>query len=84
MKPGQEVEIKIDSFGGHQFKGKIESIAPASGAKYALLPPENATGNFTKVVQRIPLKIVFDPQSVADYLSRIAPGMSTDVTVDLK
>jgi membrane fusion protein (multidrug efflux system) len=84
MKPGQEVEIKIDSFGGRLFKGKIESIAPASGAKYALLPPENATGNFTKVVQRIPLKIVFDQQSAADYLSRIAPGMSTDVTVDLK
>lgn len=84
MKPGQDVEIKIDSFGGRLFKGKIESIAPASGAKYALLPPENATGNFTKVVQRIPVKIDFDQQSTADYLSRIAPGMSTDVTVDLR
>jgi membrane fusion protein (multidrug efflux system) len=84
MKPGQDVEVKIDSFGGRTFKGKIESIAPASGAKYALLPPENATGNFTKVVQRIPVKIVFDQQSTADYLSRIAPGMSTDVTVSLR
>jgi membrane fusion protein (multidrug efflux system) len=72
------------AFAGRLFKGKIESIAPASGAKYALLPPENATGNFTKVVQRIPVKIDFDQQSAADYRSRIAPGMSTDVTVDLK
>jgi membrane fusion protein (multidrug efflux system) len=84
MKPGQEVEIKIDTFPGRVFKGKIESIAPASGAKYALLPPENATGNFTKVVQRIPVKIDFDDQSIADYRSRIAPGMSSDCTVDLR
>ncbi len=84
MKPGQEVEVKVDTFGGLVFKGKIESIAPASGAKYALLPPENATGNFTKVVQRIPVKIDFDDQSIADYRSRIAPGMSTDVTVSLR
>jgi len=84
MKPGQDVEIKVDSFGGRLFKGKVESIAPASGAKYALLPPENATGNFTKVVQRLPVKIVFDKVSTGDFMSRIAPGMSTDVTVDLK
>jgi membrane fusion protein (multidrug efflux system) len=84
MKPGQEVEVKIDSFGGKVFKGVIDSIAPASGAKYALLPPENATGNFTKVVQRIPVKIVFDKASEGDFADRIAPGMSCDVTVDLK
>ena len=84
MKPGQHVEVKVDSFGGKVFSGTIESIAPASGAKYALLPPENATGNFTKVVQRIPVKVVFDKASAGEYLSRIAPGMSTDVTVDLK
>ncbi|MBS1993751.1 MAG: HlyD family secretion protein [Cyanobacteria bacterium SZAS LIN-3] len=83
MKPGQPVEVKIDSFGGRTFKGTVESISPASGARYALLPPENATGNFTKVVQRIMVKILFDQSSIAAFRSRIAPGMSTDVTVDL-
>jgi len=83
MKPGQEVEIKIDTFPGRTFKGTVDSIPPASGAKYALLPAENATGNFTKVVQRMTVKIVFDQASIADFRSRIAPGMSTDVTVNL-
>lgn len=81
MHPGQEVEIKIDAFGGHAFKGKVDSVSPASGAKFSLLPPDNATGNFTKIVQRLPVKIVFDPQSIRGYESRIAPGMSVVVTV---
>lgn len=83
MKPGQVVEIKIDSFSGHSFEGKVDSLAPASGAKFALLPPDNATGNFTKIVQRIPVKIVFDPNSIKGYESRITPGMSVVVSVDL-
>ena len=83
MQPGQEVEIKIDAFPHHPFKGRVDSLAPASGAKFALLPPDNATGNFTKIVQRIPVKIVFDGESIKGYESRITPGMSVVVTVEL-
>lgn len=81
MQPGQAVEIKIDAFAKHPFIGKVQSVSPASGAKFSLLPPDNATGNFTKIVQRIPVKVVFDPQSIQGYESRIAPGMSATVTV---
>lgn len=84
MHPGQKVEIKLDSFPGKKFEGRVDSISPASGAEFALLPPDNATGNFTKVVQRVPVKIVFDPQSIKGYESMITPGMSAVVTVDLK
>ena len=61
MHPGQPVEIEVDTFPGATFNGHVDSIAPASGQEFALLPPDNATGNFTKVVQRIPVKIVLDP-----------------------
>jgi len=81
MQPGQEVEIKIDSFPAHRFIGRVDSLSPASGARFALLPPDNATGNFTKIVQRIPVKIVFEPESIQGYESRIAPGMSVIATV---
>ena len=84
MKPGQLAEIKLDAFPHHPFLGRVESISPASGAQFALLPPDNATGNFTKVVQRIPVKIVFDAQSIKGYESRITPGMSTEVSVEVK
>ena len=82
MEPGEVVEIKLDSFADHIFKGKIDSLAPASGAKFALLPPDNATGNFTKIVQRFPVKVVFEPESIKGYESRIVPGMSAVVTVE--
>ena len=82
MRPGQRVEIKIDAFRHRSFWGRVDSIAPASGARFALLPPDNATGNFTKIVQRIPVKIVFDPQSIQGYESLIVPGMSTVVSVE--
>ncbi len=82
MQPGQAVEIKIDAFPNHPFKGKVDSLSPASGAKFALLPPDNATGNFTKIVQRIPIKIVFEPDSIRGYEARITPGMSVVVTVE--
>ncbi len=83
MKPGQDVEIKLDSFPNHPFKGKVDSVSPASGAKFALLPPDNATGNFTKIVQRLPVKVVFDPKSIQGYESQIAPGMSVVVNVEI-
>ena len=82
MRPGQRVEIKIDAFNHRSFWGMVNSIAPASGARFALLPPDNATGNFTKIVQRIPVKIVFDPQSIQGYESLIVPGMSAVVSVE--
>lgn len=82
MQPGQAVELKIDAFPDHPFRGKVDSSSPASGAKFALLPPDNATGNFTKIVQRLPVKVVFDPDSIRGYESRIAPGMSVVVNVE--
>jgi membrane fusion protein (multidrug efflux system) len=84
MKPGQPVQITIDALPGHKFSGRVESIAPASGAQYALLPPDNATGNFTKVVQRVTVKIVFDPDSIRDFRDRIRPGLSTIVNVSVR
>ena len=84
IKPGQEVEVKLDAFPNHPFVGRVDSISPASGAQFALLPPDNATGNFTKVVQRIPVKITFDPQSIRGYESRVTPGMSAVVSVEHK
>ena len=63
VQPGQAVEIEVDMFPGTVVSGHVDSIAPASGQEFALLPPDNATGNFTKVVQRIPVKIVLDPAS---------------------
>jgi membrane fusion protein (multidrug efflux system) len=84
MKIGRQVEIRIDAFPGKVFKGKVDSFSPASGAKFSVLPPDNATGNFTKVVQRIPVKVVFDKDSLGLYASRISPGMSCETTVILR
>lgn len=84
LQPGQEVEIKLDAFRDRTFLGKVDSLSPASGAKFSLLPPDNATGNFTKIVQRLPVKVVFEPASIRGYESRIAPGMSAVVTVTLQ
>ena len=84
MKPRRKVGIKLDTFGYRKFEDRLDSFSPASGAKFSLLPPDNATGNFTKVVQRIPVKVVFDAASIKGYESRIAPGMSATVNVELK
>ena len=83
MRSGQPVKISVDTFGGQDFTGIVDSIAPASGAEFALLPPSNATGNFTKIVQRVPVKIFFDPQSIEGYENLIVPGMSVEVGVVL-
>lgn len=74
MRPGQPVEIDVDTYAGHTLRGRVASIAPGSGAQFALLPPDNATGNFTKVVQRIPVKIRVDAGQ-RDALD-LRPGMS--------
>ncbi|BAZ09097.1 HlyD family secretion protein [Calothrix sp. NIES-4071] len=83
MRVGQLVKIKIDAFGERKFQGKIDSISPASGAKFALLPPDNATVNFTKIVQRVPVKVIFEPESIKDCESLIRPGMSAVITVNV-
>ncbi|MFZ0787364.1 MAG: HlyD family secretion protein [Candidatus Acidiferrales bacterium] len=81
MKVGDPSEIRIDEYPGKIFKGKVLKIAPASGSQFALLPPDNATGNFTKVVQRIPVKIALDDESIA---AMIRPGLSVIATVRTK
>lgn len=83
MKPGQEVEIKIDTFGNKIFKGKVDSIQKASGAKSSLFPPENAVGSFVKIVQRIPVKIVFTDKVDSTKYKLIA-GMSCVPKVKVK
>lgn len=82
VRPGQEVTISVDTFGGREYKGRVESVAAATGARSSVLPPENATGNFVKVVQRIPVRISFDRDQDRDHLLR--PGMSVVPTILLK
>ncbi|WP_374545641.1 HlyD family secretion protein [Rhodoblastus sp.] len=79
---GQPVEIEVDMFPGQVFKGRVDSVAPASGQEFAVLPPDNATGNFTKVVQRIPVKITFDAGSPLP--AALRPGMSVVPTIDTR
>jgi membrane fusion protein, multidrug efflux system len=79
MRPGQRVVITVDAYGGKKFQGKVDSIAAATGARFSLLPPENATGNFVKVVQRVPVKIVLESGQDPEHLLR--PGMSVTPTV---
>jgi membrane fusion protein (multidrug efflux system) len=80
MKPGQPVAIKVDA-NGHTYKGKVDSIAGSSGARTSLLPPENATGNYVKVVQRIPVKVVLDPGENNDHYLRLGMSVEPKVTV---
>ena len=81
VRNGQPVEIRIDSFHGTTLKGHVDSLSPASGLEFALLPPDNATGNFTKIVQRVPVKIVLDDHNLTGLLR---PGMSAEPTVNTK
>jgi len=76
MKVGQEVKVTIDAIPGKELIGKVDSFSPASGAQFALLPADNATGNFTKIVQRVPVKVVFKPEDVKALSGRLVPGMS--------
>jgi len=79
MRPGQKTKVDVDAYGGRTYTGKVDSIAGATGARFSLLPPENATGNYVKVVQRVPVKIVLDPGQDPEHLLR--PGMSVTPTV---
>ncbi len=80
MAPDQAVEIRVDTYGRRAFKGHVESLAGASGARFALLPPDNASGNFVKVVQRVPVLVRFDGAPGVS----LRPGMSAFVTVSTK
>jgi membrane fusion protein (multidrug efflux system) len=82
MRPGQPVSIKVDAYPKRHFKGKVDSLQAGSGAQFSLLPPENAVGNFVKVVQRVPVKIIFDEP--LDHQLDIAPGMSVEPEVRVK
>jgi membrane fusion protein (multidrug efflux system) len=82
MRVGQPVEIKVDAYPQHKFKGHVDSIQSGSGARFSLFPPENATGNYIKVVQRVPVKIVFDDDP--DTQLALGPGMSVDPKVRVK
>jgi membrane fusion protein (multidrug efflux system) len=82
MRAGQTVKVKVDAYGSHEFTGKVDSIAAATGARFSLLPPDNASGNFVKVVQRVPVKIVLDAGQDSDHVLR--PGMSVTPTVYTK
>ena len=79
MKPGQAATVKVDAYGGTPFKGRVESIAAATGSRFSLLPPENASGNFVKVVQRIPVKILLEKGADSSHILR--PGMSVVASV---
>ncbi len=82
VRAGEEATVEIDTYPGQVFHGRVDSVAPASGQEFALLPPDNATGNFTKVVQRIPVKILLDP--ARSPAATLRPGMSVYPTIDTR
>lgn len=82
MLPGQRVSIHADVLPGREFHGHLDSLAPATGAQFSVLPPENATGNFTKIVQRVPVRIILDPADAV--LGQLRPGLSVTASVDTK
>jgi membrane fusion protein (multidrug efflux system) len=84
MRVGQKVSIHIDAIPHKDFIGIVDSWSPGSGSVFALLPPDNATGNFTKIVQRVPVKIRFDQDSIKGYEMRIVPGLSCEPSATLK
>jgi len=84
MWRGEPVAVAVDMLPDVALHGRIDSLAPGSGAQFALLPPENATGNFTKIVQRVPVKILLDPPADEQVLAKLRPGLSVYATVDTK
>jgi membrane fusion protein (multidrug efflux system) len=84
IRSGQSVEIRIDAVSNRTFQGKVDSFQSGTGAVYALLPPDNATGNFTKIVQRVPVKIVFEATSIHGYERLIVPGLSVEPKIQVE
>ncbi|HEY0062519.1 MAG TPA: HlyD family secretion protein [Telluria sp.] len=83
IKPGQEVKVAVDALAKEPLVGRVDSFSPASGNQFALLPADNATGNFTKIVQRVPVKITLRPEDVKRLNGRLVPGMSTMVEIEI-
>jgi membrane fusion protein, multidrug efflux system len=79
LNAGDPVELEVDAYPGVALHGRVESVSPATGARFSLLPPDNATGNFTKVVQRVPVRIQL--QDAADPAHPLRPGMSAEVRI---
>jgi membrane fusion protein (multidrug efflux system) len=84
IKPGQEADVEVDAVEGRVLKGHVESFAPGSGSTFAVIPPDNASGNFVKIVQRVPVKIALDPESVHGYEDRLLPGLSAVVVIRVR
>ena len=84
LRPGQSVRVSIDAFPDKVLNGRVDSFAPASGAQFSLLPADNATGNFTRIVQRVPVKIVLQPDEIKSLPNPLVPGMSSQVEIDLR
>ena len=82
IRPGQPVELSVDALGGQKLTGRVEQIAPATGSEFSVIRPDNATGNFTKVAQRIPVRIAIDPDQ--PLASRLSPGMSVVAKIDTR
>jgi membrane fusion protein (multidrug efflux system) len=82
VQPGQRVDVAADVWPGRVFHGRVQDLAPATGAQFSVLPPENATGNFTKIVQRVPVRILLDPADGA--LGRLRPGLSVTAVIDTR
>ncbi len=82
MQVGQKATVKVDAVGDDEIPGAIESFAPGTGAQFALLPPENATGNFIKIVQRVPVRIKLTPSK--EVAARLVPGLSVSVEIDTR
>lgn len=83
VRVGQRVKLPIDAFPDHPFTGRVDSLQAGSGATYSLLPPDNATGNFTKIVQRVPVKLTFDPDSIKGFEALVVAGLSVVPVIDI-
>jgi membrane fusion protein (multidrug efflux system) len=84
IRPGLPATIEVDAIPGHRFQGRVLSVAPATGAQFSVLPPENATGNFTKIVQRVPVRIALDEKSGGDAMRLLRAGLSVVAEVDAR
>ncbi|HEY3757153.1 MAG TPA: HlyD family secretion protein [Opitutaceae bacterium] len=84
LRPGEKARIRVDADQGKVFEGVVQSFSPGTGAEFSLLPPDNATGNFTKVVQRVPVKILFADEVAGEAAAHLAPGLSADVRVSVR
>jgi membrane fusion protein (multidrug efflux system) len=84
MRRGQIASVHVDAIPDHDFQAVVDSFSPGSGSTFTLLPPDNATGNFTKIVQRVPVKLYFTKASSDGWGDRLVPGLSCEVDVDLQ